>query len=83
MMRPSVQGVDHPVCCVLDAVVTYARDSSCCLLSSRGGGAQTYWHQTYSYIARALNSLVAKSCFATANISERLSLVSLPVYYLD
>ncbi len=38
MMRPSVQGVDHPVCCVLDAVVTYARDSSCCLLSSRGGG---------------------------------------------
>ncbi len=38
MMRPSVQGVDHPVCCILDAVVTYARDSSCCLLSSRGGG---------------------------------------------
>ncbi len=35
------------------------------------------------YIARALHSLVAKSCFATANISERLSLVSLPVYYLD
>ncbi len=29
MMRPSVQGVDHPVCCVLDAAVTYARDSSC------------------------------------------------------
>ncbi len=29
MMRPSVQGVDHPVCCVLDAVVIYARDSSC------------------------------------------------------
>ncbi len=41
MMRPSVQGVDHPVCCVLDAVVTYARDSSCCLLSSRGGGRHT------------------------------------------
>ncbi len=42
MMRPSVQGVDHPVCCVLDAAVTYARDSSCWfqegLLSSRGGG---------------------------------------------
>ncbi len=38
----SVQGVDHPVCCVLDAVVTYARGSSCWfqegLLSSRGGG---------------------------------------------
>ncbi len=43
MMRPSVQGVDHPVCCVLDAVVTYARDSSCWFLGgpfvlSRGGG---------------------------------------------
>ncbi len=42
MMRPSVQGVDHPVCCVLDAAVTYARDSSCWfqegLLSSREGG---------------------------------------------
>ncbi len=36
MMRPSVQGVDHPVCCVLDAVVTYARDSSCCLLGGEG-----------------------------------------------
>ncbi len=42
MMRPSVQGVDHPVCCVLDAAVTYARDSSCCFsggpfVLSRGG----------------------------------------------
>ncbi len=27
MMRPSVQGVNHPVCCVSDAAVTYARDS--------------------------------------------------------
>ncbi len=27
MMRPSVQGVDPPVCCVLDVTVTYARDS--------------------------------------------------------
>ncbi len=26
-MRPSVQGVDPPVCCVLDVTVTYARDS--------------------------------------------------------
>ncbi len=43
-MRPSVQGVDPPVCCVLDAAVTYARDSSCGfpggpLVLSRGGGA--------------------------------------------
>ncbi len=43
MMRPSVQGVDHPVCCVLDAVVIYARDSFCGFLGgpfvlSRGGG---------------------------------------------
>ncbi len=27
MMRPSVQGVDPPVCCTLDVTVTYARDS--------------------------------------------------------
>ncbi len=27
MMRPSVQGVDPPVCCILDVTVTYARDS--------------------------------------------------------
>ncbi len=27
--RPSVQGVNPPVCCVLDAAVIYARDSSC------------------------------------------------------
>ncbi len=53
MMRPSVQGVDHPVCCVLDVTVTYARDSFVdsqggpFVLSRRGGG-QTYWHQAYS-----------------------------------
>ncbi len=41
MMRPSVQGVDHPVSCVL--AVKYARDSS-----SLGGGGQTYWHQAYT-----------------------------------
>ncbi len=35
------------------------------------------------YLARAFHSLVAKSCFATANISEHFSLVCLPVYYLD
>ncbi len=45
MMRPSVQGVDHPVCCVLDAVVIYARDSFCGFLGgpfvlSRGGGGE-------------------------------------------
>ncbi len=27
MMRPSVQGLDPPVCCVLDVTVKYARDS--------------------------------------------------------
>ncbi len=42
-MRPSVQGVDPPVCCVLDAAVTCARDSSCGfpggpLVLLRGGG---------------------------------------------
>ncbi len=42
--RPSVQGVNPPVCCVLDAAVIYARDSSCYFLGgpfvlSRGGGA--------------------------------------------
>ncbi len=42
MMGPSVQGVDHPVSCVL--AVTYVRGSSCWLLApglqflSRGGG---------------------------------------------
>ncbi len=34
MMRLSVQGVDHPVCCVLDVTVTYARDS---FVDSQGG----------------------------------------------
>ncbi len=42
MMRPSVQGVDPPVCCVLDVTVTYARDSfvdsQAGPLSSLGGG---------------------------------------------
>ncbi len=43
MMRPSVQGVDPPVCCVLDVTVTYARDSfvDCQagpFVLSRGGG---------------------------------------------
>ncbi len=43
MMRASVQSVNHPVCCILDAAVTYARDSSCCFsggpfVLSRGGG---------------------------------------------
>ncbi len=50
--RPSVQGVNPPVCCVLDAVVIYARDSSCWLLTPGlqflSGGGQTYWHQAYS-----------------------------------
>ncbi len=41
--RPSEQGVNPPVCCVLDAAVIYARDSSCRFLRgpfvlSRGGG---------------------------------------------
>ncbi len=53
MMRPSVQGVDHPVCCVLDVTVTYARDSFVDsqggpFVLSEGGGGQTYWHQSYS-----------------------------------
>ncbi len=43
MMRPSVQGVDPPVYCVLDVTVTYARDSfvDCPagpFVLSRGGG---------------------------------------------
>ncbi len=51
MMRPSVQGVDPPVCCVLDVTVTYARDSfvDCQagpFVLSRGG--QISWHQAYS-----------------------------------
>ncbi len=53
MMRPSVQGVDPPVCCVLDVTVTYARDSfvDCQagpFVLSRGG-AQISWHQAYSF----------------------------------
>ncbi len=55
MMRLSVQGVDHPVCCVLDVTVTYARDSFVDsqggpFVLSRGGGGQTSWHQAYSCI---------------------------------
>ncbi len=43
MMRPSVQGVDPPVCCILDVTVTYARDSfvdsqAGPFVLSRGGG---------------------------------------------
>ncbi len=37
----------------------------------------TYKQHTYTH------SLTAKSCFPLANISERFSLVCLPVYYLD
>ncbi len=43
--RPSVQGVNPPVCCVVDAAVIYARDSFCwffrrafCPLEGGGGG---------------------------------------------
>ncbi len=64
MMRPSVQGVDHSVCCVLDAVVTYARDSSCCLLSSRGegggGGRHTGTRLTPCYIADSQQTYCSK-----------------------
>ncbi len=35
------------------------------------------------YLASAFHTLVAKSCFAIANISERFSPEWLPVYYLD
>ncbi len=54
MMRPSVQGVDPPVCCVLDVTVTYARDSfvDCQagpFVLSRGGG-QISWHQAYNSV---------------------------------
>ncbi len=53
MMRPSVQGVDPPVCCVLDVTVTYARDSfvdsqAGPFVLSRGGG-QISWHQSYTF----------------------------------
>ncbi len=55
MMRPSVQGVDPPVCCVLDVTVTYARDSfvdsqAGPFVLSRGGGGDILisWHQAYS-----------------------------------
>ncbi len=75
MMRPSVQGVDPPVCCTPGCYcyickrqlcgfpqcaaswMTYARDSFVDsqggLLSSRGG-AQTHWHQSYSFLPLAL-----------------------------
>ncbi len=52
MMRPSVQGVDPPVCCTW---MTYARDSfvdspsgAFCPLE---GGAQTHWHQSYTVLS--------------------------------
>ncbi len=52
MMRPSVQGVDPPVCCVLDVTVTYARDSFVDCQAGpfvlSGGGGQISWHQAYT-----------------------------------
>ncbi len=54
MMRPSVQGVDHPVCCVLDAVVIYARDSFCGFLGGpfvlSGGGRHTGTRLTLVFV---------------------------------
>ncbi len=53
--RPSVQGV-NPQCAA--SWMTYARDSFVDsqggLLSSRGGGAQTHWYQSYSFLPLAL-----------------------------
>ncbi len=62
MMRPSVQGVDPPVCCVLDVTVTYARDSfvDCqagpFVLSRGGGGGQISWHQAYNLFCSSRGS---------------------------
>ncbi len=46
--RPSVQGVNPPVCCVLDdickTVLCIPRGAFCPL---EGGGGQTHWHQSY------------------------------------
>ncbi len=72
MMRPSVQGVDPPVCCVLDAAVTYARDSSCgfpggpLVLSRVGGGGARH---PGSRLTAVITSLV----------DTRSRLVALPV----
>ncbi len=57
-MRVSVQSVNHPVCCVLDIAVTYARDSSCCFLRRAfcplegGGGGETHGKQNESKTCR-------------------------------
>ncbi len=47
--RPSVQGVNPPVCCVLDDI---CKGQFCGFPGGpfvlwRGGGAQTHWHQSY------------------------------------
>ncbi len=83
MMRPSVQGVDHPVCCVLDAAVTYARDSSCWfqegLLSSLGGGGgQTYWHKAYSNNCLSVASHNDSAPHGFLQARDRLSTQSFP-----
>ncbi len=48
--RPSVQGVNPPVCYVLDdickTVLCIPRRAFCPL--EGGGGGQTHWHQSYS-----------------------------------
>ncbi len=56
MLRSSAQGVDPPVCRVLDVAATHARDSSCLirraicpLEGGGGGGAQTGWHRAYTH----------------------------------
>ncbi len=54
MLRSSAQGVDPPVCRVLDVAATLARDSSClfrraiCPLEGGGRGGQTGWHRAYN-----------------------------------
>ncbi len=61
MMRPSVQGVDPPVCCVLDVTVTYARDSFVdsqagpFVLSRGGGGRYPGTRLTHRYANREQN----------------------------
>ncbi len=76
MMRPSVQGVDHPVCCVLDAAVTYARDSSCWfqegLLSSRGGGGR----HTGTRLTRSMWILCMTSSLSSHSTSALVSKLS-------
>ncbi len=51
MMRPSVQGVDPPVCCISWMLLLHMQETVLWihrpgLLSSRGG-AQISWHQSY------------------------------------